>query len=59
VTISVTDINPKNSKTIKFYPLIPDDPMMLGYVKEDEQMVLFQANRIQGLFAVKEEFEAE
>jgi hypothetical protein len=59
VTISVTDINPKNSKTIKFYPLIPDDPMMLGYVKEDEQMVLFQASRIQGLFAVKEEFEAE
>lgn len=59
VTISVTDINPENSKSIHFYPLIPDDPMMLGYVKEDEQMVLFQANRIQSLFAVKEEFETE
>lgn len=59
VTISVTDINPKHSKSIHFYPLIPNDPMMLGYVKEDEQMVLFQSNRIQSLFAVKEEFETE
>jgi hypothetical protein len=57
VTVSVTDINPENSKSIHFYPLIPDDPMMLGYVKEDEQMVLFQADRIQTLFAVKAEFE--
>jgi len=59
VTISITDIDPENSKTIDFYPLLPDDPMMLGYVEEDEQMVLFQASRIQGLFAVREEFEAD
>ncbi len=57
VTISISDIDPDNSRTIDFYPLLPDDPMMLGYVEEDEQMVLFQANRIQGLFAVKDEFE--
>jgi len=57
VRISITDIDPENSKTVDFYPLLPDDSMMLGYVREDEQMVLFQANRIQNLFAVKEEFE--
>ena len=57
VTISITDIDPDNSKTIEFYPLLQDDPMMLAYVREDDQMVLFQASRIQSLFAVKEEFE--
>lgn len=59
VSISIKDINPDNSKTIEFYPLLPDDPMMLGFVKEEQQMVLFQASRIQSLFAVKEEFEAK
>jgi hypothetical protein len=58
VTLTIEDINAKNSKTIHFYPLIAQDPMMLGYVEEDEQMVLFEANRIQKLFAVKADFEA-
>lgn len=57
VSMKIEDIQPKNSKTIDFYPIIPEDPMMLGYVKEDDQMVLFSANRIQKLFAVKSEFE--
>lgn len=59
VTLSIEDINSKNSKTIKFFPLLTNDPMMLGYVKEDNQMVLFEANRIQKLFAVKADFEAK
>jgi hypothetical protein len=58
VSMTIEDINAKNSKTIDFFPLIPDDPMMLGFVKEDNQMVLFEANRIQNLFAVKSDFEA-
>jgi hypothetical protein len=57
VSLSIEDINPVNSKRIDFFPLLPDDPMMLGYVKEDEQMVLFNAQRIQQLFAVKDDFE--
>lgn len=57
VTLTIDDINDKNSKTIHFYPLLAEDPMMLGYVKEDEQMVLFEASRIQKLFAVKADFE--
>jgi len=56
-TMSISDIDPDNSKTIEFYPLLPDDPMMLGYVNEDDQMVLFLSSRIQSIFAVKEEFE--
>lgn len=59
VTLSIEDINSKNSKTIQFYPLLAEDPMMLGYVKEDDQMVLFEANRIQKLFVVKDDFEAK
>ena len=58
-SMTIEDINAKNSKTIDFFPLISDDPMMLGFVKEDDQMVLFEANRIQNLFAVKSDFEAE
>ena len=58
VGMSIVDINPKNSRSLLFYPLLPDDPMMLAFVKEDEQMVLFEANRILKLFAVKEDFEA-
>ena len=57
VSLSIEDINSDNSKSIDFFPLLPDDPMMLGYVKEDEQMVLFEAQRIQQLFAVKDDFE--
>jgi len=57
VSLSIKDINPANSKRIDFYPLLPDDPMMLAYIKEDEQMVLFEAQRIQKLFAVKGDFE--
>ncbi|MDZ7604061.1 MAG: hypothetical protein U5K79_00405 [Cyclobacteriaceae bacterium] len=58
VTISVKDIQPKNSRTIDFFPLIANDPMMLGYVREDDQMALFEARRIQNYFAVPEEFTA-
>lgn len=58
VTISIEDIKADNSKTIDFYPLLPDDPMMLAYIREDEQMVLFEARRIQDLFAVKSDFVA-
>ena len=58
VTMTIEDINAKNSKTIDFFPIINNDPMMLGYVNEDDQMVLFEANRIQKLFAVKADFEA-
>ena len=57
VSLTIEDINPKNSKTIAFYPLLKNDPMMLGYVQDDEQSVLFEANRIQKLFAVKDDFE--
>jgi hypothetical protein len=31
--------------------------MMLAYIEEDRQMVLFRTERIQGLFAVKSDFE--
>jgi len=58
VTISIEDINADNSKTIDFFPLLSNDPMMLGYVREDNQNVLFEAKRIQDLFAVKSDFEA-
>jgi len=57
VSLSIEDINATNSKSINFFPLLPEDPMMLGYVEEDEQMVLFEAQRIQQLFAVKDDFE--
>ena len=56
VSMSIQDIDTKNSKTIKFFPLLPKDEMMLAYIKEDEQMALFQTERIQGLFAVKSDF---
>ena len=59
VTLTIEDINPKNSKTIRFFPLLPDDPMMLAFVNEDKQRVLFEANRIQKLFAVKDDFEVK
>ncbi len=59
VSMDIQDINPKNSKTISFYPLLKNDPMMLGYVQEDAQSVLFEANRIQKLFAVKSDFEVK
>ncbi len=59
VTMRFYDINPANSKTIRFYPMLPDDPMMLGFVEEDEQMAIFQARRIQSWFAVKEDFVGE
>lgn len=58
VSMTIEDINSQNSKSIDFYPVIKNDPMMLGYVKEDKQMALFEANRIQNLFAVKSDFEA-
>jgi len=58
VTISVKDIQPKNTRTIDFYPLISNDPMMLGYIREDDQLALFEARRIQKYFAVPEEFKA-
>jgi hypothetical protein len=57
VRITVTDVSQSNSKTIRFFPLLPNDNMMLGFIEEDEQMALFQATRIQSIFAVKEEFE--
>ena len=56
VVLTISDINASNSRTLLFYPLIPDDAMMLGYVKEDDQMVLFQAGRIQSWFAIRDEF---
>ncbi len=59
VTMSIDDINPKNSITIDFFPLLSDDKMMLGYIKSREQMVLFEVNRIQNLFAVKSDFEIQ
>ena len=57
VTLSIEDINSDNSKSIRFYPLLPNDPMMLGYIREDEQIALFEAARIQQLFAVRSDFE--
>ncbi len=58
VSISINDINPSNTKTINFYPLIAGDPMMLGFITEDDQMVLFEGDRIQKVFAIRSEFEA-
>ncbi len=58
VTISVKDIQPKNTRTIDFFPLIANDPMMLGFIREDDQIALFEARRIQNYFAVAEEFRA-
>ncbi|MCK5104609.1 MAG: hypothetical protein KAR17_17410, partial [Cyclobacteriaceae bacterium] len=40
VSLTIEDINSKNSKSIDFFPIINNDPMMLGYVKEDDQIVL-------------------
>lgn len=59
VSLSIEDINSANSRNISFFPLLVDDPMMLGFVNEDEQMVLFEAQRIQQLFAVKSDFEKQ
>lgn len=59
VTLTIEDVNPANSKTIDFYPLLLNDPMMLGYIREDSQRVLFEAGRIQKLFAVKDDFVAK
>ncbi len=56
VSIAVRDIDEKNTKTLLFSPLLKDDPMMLALIKEDDQLALFSANRIQGLFAVKSDF---
>jgi len=58
VTISVKDIQPKNTRTIDFFPMLPNDPLMLGYIHEDDQMALFESRRIQKYFAVREEFKA-
>ena len=57
VEISIEDIDKSKSKKIQFFPLLQDDPMMLGYVIEDKQRVIFEAKRIQNLFAVKSDFE--
>ena len=57
VSLTVQDIDASNSKTIRFYPLLKNDDMMLAYIEEDRQMVLFRTERIQGLFAVKSDFE--
>jgi len=57
VTLNVIDIDGKNSKKIRFFPLLPDDEMMLGHIENDHQMVLFQTERIQGIFAVQSDFE--
>ncbi len=59
VTVSIDDINPQNSVAISFFPLLPDDKMMLGYIQPREQMVLFEVNRIQNLFAMKSDFELQ
>ena len=59
VSLTIEDINSKNSKSIDFFPIINNDPMMLGYVKEDDQIVLFEAQRIQNLFAIKSDFEVK
>jgi archaellum component FlaG (FlaF/FlaG flagellin family) len=59
VTLTIEDINADNSKTIDFFPPLPNDPMMPAYVREDDQIVLFEAGRIQKLFAVKDDFEAK
>ncbi len=59
VTMTIEDINSKNSKSIQFFPMIKNDPMMLAHIKEDDQMALFEAARIQNLFAVKSDFEVE
>ena len=59
VSMTIEDIDSRNSKSIDFFPLIKNDPMMLGYVKEDKQMALFETQRIQNLFAVKSDFEAK
>ena len=56
VSIQIRDINKVSSKSLRFYPLLPNDPMMLAYVEEDQQMVLFETDRIQNLFAVKDDF---
>ncbi len=57
VTMTIVDIDSKNSKTIAFFPMIKHDPMMLAYIKEDAQMALFEAARIQNLFAIKSDFD--
>jgi len=59
VSLTIADIDSRNSKSIDFFPLIKNDPMMLGYVKEDDQMALFETQRIQNLFAIKSDFEAK
>lgn len=57
VSISIEDIRQDNSKTINFYPIVNDEPMMLAHIEEDDQLVLFEAARIQGLFGIKSDFE--
>lgn len=59
VSLSIEDIDSRNSKSIDFFPLIKDDLMMLGFVKEDNQIALFETKRIQNLFAVKSDFEVK
>ncbi len=59
VTMTIEDIDSKNSKSIAFFPMIKNDRMMVALVKEDKQMALFEATRIQNLFAVKSDFEAK
>ena len=59
VSLTIEDINSNNSKSIDFFPIINNDPMMVGFIKEDMQIALFEANRIQNLFAIKSDFEAK
>ncbi len=59
VSMTIEDIDSRNSKSIDFFPLIKNDQMMLGYIKEDDQMALFETQRIQNLFAIKSDFEAK
>jgi hypothetical protein len=56
VKISILDIRPENSKTISFYPSLPNDPMMCAYVHEDQQAILLDSRRIQPIFAVRADF---
>lgn len=56
VKISVRDIKPENTKSMEFFPAFSGDPMMLAYIPEDKQMVLFESKRIKNIFAIKDDF---
>ncbi len=58
-TITLKDIDLSKSRTLDIFPFVEADNNVLGLIKEDNQLVLIQKNKIFGLLQKKEFFEKD